>query len=359
MGEGPTVCPRVFRADVRAGIALEATVPAEGVRAEPRRAGDWRWWLWEQSSSWPGGFIASSGVEGLALLPYLGGLALLAGGRSFLGWMWPSIAFLVFMVPLPWRIETALGPPLQSVATKASTYLLQTLGFMAFAAGNVVELGDSRINVVEACSGLSMLITFIALSTGVAMIVTRPLLDRIVLVASAIPVALLANVARITLAGVLHEMIGGRTSSTFYHDLAGWVMMPVGLVMYWIVIAILSRLLIEARYEAPPILELIEARRHAVATPAGAKASKHWFRFIRIIRARLGQPRREACRGLQVPWGPIHESRTAARGELARLPAEPAGLVPVLTRPAPSRRPGPAGPGRPRRKRPPSPRWPW
>lgn len=158
----------------------------------------------------------------------------------------------MFMIPLPWRVENALGPPLQWLATKASTFTLQTLGFMAFAEGNVIQLNDARIGVVEACSGLSMLITFIALSVGMALVVERPLLDKFVLVASAIPVALLANIARITLTGVLHELISGQVADKFYHDLAGWVMIPLALVLYWCEIWIFSHMLIEV--EARPVL---------------------------------------------------------------------------------------------------------
>ena len=63
--------------------------------------------------------------------------------------------FLSFMIPLPWRIENALGPPIQWLATLASTFTLQSLGFMAFAEGNVIQLNDAHIGVVEACSRLS------------------------------------------------------------------------------------------------------------------------------------------------------------------------------------------------------------
>jgi exosortase len=178
------------------------------------------------------------------------------------------------MVPLPWRIETAMGPPLQFLATTASTYLLQTLGLMAFAEGNVIHLNDTKIGVVEACSGLSMLMTFIALSTAAALVVNRPLVDRLILVASSAPVALLANVARITLTGVLHETAGSHVSSTFYHDLAGWVMIPLGLGLYWLEIAVLSRLLIDDRREAPPALELVGVRPRAAAIPAAGKGYK-------------------------------------------------------------------------------------
>jgi exosortase len=160
--------------------------------------------------------------------------------------------FLIFMIPLPWTVENALGPPLQWLATLASTFALQTLGFMAFAEGNVIQLSEGSIGVVEACSGLSMLITFIALSVGMALVVKRPILDRIVLVLSAIPVALLANVARITLTGVLHEKLGGQIADKFYHDLAGWLMIPFALVLYWCEIWIFAHILVEV--EAMPVL---------------------------------------------------------------------------------------------------------
>jgi exosortase len=210
-----------------------------------------------------GGFYRVGTVEGLALLPYLAGLSLLIGGWPALKWSWPSIAFLVFMIPLPWRVENALGPPLQWVATTVSTYLLQTLGFMAFAEGNVIQLNEAKIGVVEACSGLSMLITFIALSTAVALVVKRPLLDRIVLVLSAIPVALVANIIRITVTGILHDTVGGHAADTFYHDLAGWLMIPLALVLYWIEICILSRILIEPKHERSGVLDVLASYRSA------------------------------------------------------------------------------------------------
>jgi exosortase len=198
-----------------------------------------------------GGYVHNSSVEGFAVLPYLGGIALLLGGRPIFDWAWPSIAFLAFMVPLPWRVENALGPPLQSIATAASTYALQTLGFMAFSEGNIIQLNDARIGVADACSGLSMLITFIALSTAAALVVRRPLLDKVVLVASSIPVALLANIIRIVATGILHDKVGSHAANVFYHDLAGWVMIPLALLMYWFEIWILSRILVEPEEKAP------------------------------------------------------------------------------------------------------------
>ncbi len=197
-----------------------------------------------------GGYFHLNAIEGAALILYLLGIVLLLAGRRVLSLVLPAIAFLVFMIPLPWRIEVAMGQPLQRLATYLSVYALQTLGFAAFSEGYVIQLNEARIGVVDACSGLSMLMTFLALSTAAAMVVRRPLLDKVVLVLSSIPVALIANVGRIILTGVLHEASGKQAADHFYHDLAGWLMIPFALFLYWLEIQALSRILIE---KAAPI----------------------------------------------------------------------------------------------------------
>jgi len=220
-----------------------------------------------------GGYYRAQPVEGSAILAYLAGLALLVGGWPAFRWSWPAILFLIFMVPLPWRLEKALGPPLQNIATLASTFILQTLGFMAFSEGNVIQLNEARIGVVEACSGLSMLITFIALSTGMALVVKRPLLDKIVLVLSAIPVALVANIARITLTGILHETAGGKVADHFYHDLAGWVMIPFALFLYWCVIWVFSHILVDVG-EAPVLVGVSSSGARPAPAPVPKQVPK-------------------------------------------------------------------------------------
>jgi len=209
-----------------------------------------------------GGYYRIQSLEGLSVIPYVAGIALLIGGWNVLRWAWPSIAFLGFMIPLPWRIETALGPPLQRIATEVSTYVLQTLGFTAYAEGFVIQVNDARIGVVEACSGLSMVLTFIALSTAMAMVVKRPLLDRILLVLSSIPVSLAANVFRITLTGILHERVGGHAASTFYHDLAGWIMIPLALFLYWLEIWAFSHALVQTEHQGPLVVGLETQQQH-------------------------------------------------------------------------------------------------
>ena len=200
-----------------------------------------------------GSFYYLAWVERVSVLPALAGLSLLAGGRRAFRWAWLPIVFLLFMVPLPGSVGMAMTMPLKRVATVGSTYLLQVLGFMAVADGNVILLQDHELGVIDACSGLRMLVVFFAVATMVALVVDRPFIVRALLVVSAVPIALAANIIRITLTGVLTETVGSELAHTVYHDLAGWLMMAVAAVILWVELQILSRLIpVPPRPDATP-----------------------------------------------------------------------------------------------------------
>jgi len=193
---------------------------------------------------WAGALVNFHWLDGFSLLPLLAGVAFLVGGKPLLAWSWPSIFFLLFMIPLPYRIEMALGNPLRHLATVSSTYVLQSLGLPALAQGNVIHIQEAKMGVVEACSGLSMLMVFVALAVAVVFLIRRPLWEKAVLLASAVPIALLANVARITVTGVLHVTVSSAFAEAFFHDFAGWLMMPLALVLLWVELKYLAWLLV-------------------------------------------------------------------------------------------------------------------
>jgi exosortase len=147
------------------------------------------------------------------------------------------------MLPLPYQLEVALAHPLRRLATVMSTYTLQTLGYPAISEGNIIYIDQIRLGVVDACSGLGMLMTFFALSTAMALVIQAPLLDRLVLVASAIPIALVANVCRIGATGIAHHSFGSETAQVVMHDLAGWLMMPFAMLLLWLELRFMGRLL--------------------------------------------------------------------------------------------------------------------
>lgn len=197
-----------------------------------------------------GGTFIFFWFDAVALLPCLAAIVLCLGGRSAFRAAWPAIAFLFFMIPLPYKLETMLGAPLQTLASRGSTFLLQVLGQPAVREGNTIMIHDIKLGVVEACSGLRMLVTFFTFSTGVAMLSGKPALDRICIVLSAVPIALITNILRITATGVMYQT-HPQFAQRFFHDWAGWFMMPVCLAMLGAELWILNRLVLEAPGTTP------------------------------------------------------------------------------------------------------------
>jgi exosortase len=181
----------------------------------------------------------------VTFVPSLAGAVLLAGGWRLFIWAGPIVAFLVFMFPLPWRVSQALLVPLQKVATICSTYLLQVMGYGAYREANVIHLAGVPMEVIDACSGLRMLTVFLALCAAVAMVIERPLWERLVVFASAVPIALAVNVMRITATGMAHYHIGGPWVSEVFHDHAGYVMMPLAMILLYFEIMVLGKILID------------------------------------------------------------------------------------------------------------------
>jgi exosortase len=210
-----------------------------------------------------GGYYYLKWLDGLSLLPCLAGLVWLLGGRDAWRWAWPAVAFLVFMLPLPFRVEVGLAQPLQGLATVASTYALQTLGLPALSEGNIILIEDHQIGVSAACSGLGMLVTFFALATAFSFVIERPWLDKLVLIISAVPIALVANVVRITLTAVLYQSVGSRAAKAVFHDLAGWFMMPIALALLVLELKLLKHLLLppESMAMGPVPLAVMERVR--------------------------------------------------------------------------------------------------
>jgi len=205
-------------------------------------------------------------LDQISLLPSCAGLIMLAGSWPAIAWAWPAVAFLAFMVPLPHQVSMAMSAPMQSFATTVSTFALQVLGKPAIAEGNVILLNDIELGIVEACSGLRMLVTFFALSTAVALLIRKPLWEKWLLALSAIPIALATNVLRITVTGLCFDAFGSQVG--FYvHDYAGYAMPFVGFAFLGVEWWILSMLLIDRpnRSPAPTVASPVRMEANPVA----------------------------------------------------------------------------------------------
>lgn len=170
-------------------------------------------------------------VEAFSIIPFLAGSTLTLGGLSCLRWAWPSILFLIFMIPIPGTFASLLNHPLQRIATEAGTYALQTFGIAAVSQGNVILLTNGQLGVAEACAGLRMLNLFVAFCVGASLIIERPTIDKAILTVSAVAIGIAANVVRITATGIVYEKISPEMATKVFHDFAGLLLMPTAVIL--------------------------------------------------------------------------------------------------------------------------------
>ena len=178
-------------------------------------------------------------IDRWSIMLWVGGIVWLFWGRRVFWWSLPSIAFLWFAIPLPFRVERWLSLPLQRVATKLSCWVLQLLGQPALGQGNTIHLGEHQLEVEQACSGLRIFVGIVALAFAYVIIVKRPWWEKALLLVSVVPIALVANATRIVGMGLLCQLVSGEAGKHFAHNVSGWVMIPFaaglfGLVLWYV-----------------------------------------------------------------------------------------------------------------------------
>jgi exosortase len=135
------------------------------------------------------------------------------------------------MVPLPVALYSRIASPLQLLASHLASMLMNIVGTPVLCEGNRLTLpGGTQMFVAEACSGMRQMTGFLALTTAVAYLNRRPAWYRVVLIFSAIPIALAANVARIVLTGYIMHFISPGYAFGTYHMIEGLLMMGFSLL---------------------------------------------------------------------------------------------------------------------------------
>lgn len=226
-------------------VAYLAWRSRERWRNEPAGAGWWGLGLLglAQIVRFAGLYYAYGSLERFSLVLTIAGVLLLAaGGRVFWKARW-LLVFLLLMLPPPARVHEALLLPLQRVATAAAAFGLETLGYFVVRHGNVLLLEDRyTVAVAEACSGLRMMSAFVFVMAVLVAITERPVAHKLVLLLASVPLAVFVNVVRIAATAILVERTGDPGIEAQVHDAAGWLMMPVAVVLALALLRLLGAL---------------------------------------------------------------------------------------------------------------------
>lgn len=160
---------------------------------------------------------------------WLGLIALVAyvwGTRQVLRW-WLPAALLFLSIPLPAVLVSSLALPLQLKASQMGAALLEWRHVPVLVAGNVIHVPGQSLFVTEACSGLRSLTALLALGVLIGGLWLRSPVSRILLVALAVPVAMVLNGIRVFLTGFLVYYVDPSLGRGLMHYTEGWVIFVI------------------------------------------------------------------------------------------------------------------------------------
>jgi exosortase len=169
----------------------------------------------------------------LSILVTICGLIVYFCGGAILRAIAFPMAFLLFAIPIPMVVYNEIVFPLQFVASRFATKVLETLNlFPIMREGNVLVLPGMHLEVVEACSGIRSLMSLLALAAGYGYLVERSIPVRCFLIIAMLPLAILSNGTRVMITALMANYIGPRAAEGFMHEFSGWVIFVVATILF-------------------------------------------------------------------------------------------------------------------------------
>jgi len=173
--------------------------------------------------------------SGFSMLIVLNGMILyLYGAKIFEKISFP-LAFLLFMVPLPMVAITNISFKMKIWAAEIATFLLNQMRIPAIREGSIIKMRSVHVIVDDVCSGLRSLISLTALGSIFAYWFKGPMIKKVILFLSTIPIAIATNVFRVILLSAISEIWGVEYADGFVHDASGFMVFGLAFVFLFAV----------------------------------------------------------------------------------------------------------------------------
>lgn len=179
------------------------------------------------------------------------GLVIYFGGWRHFRLLAFPIWLFVLAIPIPNIVFNLIAFPLQLIASDYATWAIRQVGIPALREGNVIELANMKLQVVEACSGIRSLMTLMTLGVTWAYFTEKRWWRRVLIVAAVIPVAIIANASRVAGTGFMAHHWGEEMAEGFMHGFSGWLIFVVALLLIMAISQLLN--LIERLFRRKPV----------------------------------------------------------------------------------------------------------
>lgn len=153
-------------------------------------------------------------------------------GRQALVVLWFPFFFMLFMVPLPGALVSALTMPMKMAVSFVTEHVLYWIGYPIARSGVILQIGQYQLLVADACAGLQTLLTLESLGLFYLNVVrhTAPL-RNIGLAILIIPISFTANVIRVMVLTLITYYFGDAAGQGFLHGFAGMVLFVSALTL--------------------------------------------------------------------------------------------------------------------------------
>lgn len=170
------------------------------------------------------------------------GIALCHFGRPVVSKIWFALLFLLFMIPIPYVLYFSVAFPLQLLASKVTSTILNLIGMTVIRQGNILNLPNQALEVAEACSGMRSLVSLLALGAIYAYMTQKKTAAQIVLFLSTIPIAVIGNIFRVFVTALIVYTTDANVTDEPMHSIMGALVFVVAFILLFIFGAILRRL---------------------------------------------------------------------------------------------------------------------
>ena len=171
-------------------------------------------------------------VQHVAALGIVASVVWAAFGRRVLALAAFPLGYLAFTIPVPKRVDLAITLPLQRFASDVAATCFELIGWSVAQDGNVVHLPGVKLLVEEQCSGVHGLYALTALAVAWIGFFPRSRVVTVVLLLAVVPIAVVANVVRVVLTGVLAYRVDPKCAEGVSHEIAGLVVFAIGLTLF-------------------------------------------------------------------------------------------------------------------------------
>lgn len=180
-------------------------------------------------------------LQRASMITVLLGLLWYLAGRKLTKNLTYPVLYLLFMIPFPAIVWDRIAFPMKLLASYLAVRTIGLMGISVLREGNIIYLPNTTLEVADACSGLRSLMSLLALSAAFVFFSHNTKPRKLLLLFSAVPIAILTNIIRLTLTAALAGKYGEEIAQGFMHQFSGWLVFLLGLAMLFGMNGILSR----------------------------------------------------------------------------------------------------------------------